>query len=94
MLAVRQFDKSAGRCGAPPKPALSPTSNNVLIGDKKPMLLGDFWNAHRRGKHTHSMRCVQGSPNVICNGKPIVFTTAALSCGDMAAQGCPTVTVN
>jgi uncharacterized Zn-binding protein involved in type VI secretion len=94
MLSVRQGDRSAGRCGAPPKPALSPSSNNILVGDKKPMLLGDFWNVHRRGKHTHPMYCVQGSPNVICNGKPMVFTTAALSCGDMAAQGCSNVTIN
>lgn len=94
MLSVRQGDMSAGRCGAPPKPALSSSSHNILVGDKKPMLLGDFWNVHRRGKHTHPMYCVQGSPNVICNSKPMVFTTAALSCGDMAAQGCSNVTIN
>jgi uncharacterized Zn-binding protein involved in type VI secretion len=94
MLAVRKNDMSAGRCGAPPVPAKAPTSFEILIGDKQPMLVGDYWNRHRRGKHTHPMYCVQGSPDVICNGKPIVFTTAMLSCGDMAATGCPNVTVD
>lgn len=94
MLAVRQYDMSAGRCGAAPKPALSPSSNNVYVGGQKPMLIGDYWNRHRRGKHTHPMYCVQGSPNVICNGKPMVYTSASLSCGDMAATGCSTVHIN
>jgi uncharacterized Zn-binding protein involved in type VI secretion len=93
MLAVRQFDKSAGRDGAAPKPALKPSSSNVLIGGQKPMLLGDYWNAHRRGKHTHPMKCIQGSNNVLVNGKPLVYTTANLSCGDMASQGCGSVNV-
>ena len=94
MLAVRKNDMSAGKCGAPPKPAKRPSSSEVLIGGKPPMLLGDYWNKHRRGKHTHPMYCVQGSPDVICNGKPIVYTTASLSCGDMAATGCSNVTVD
>ena len=94
MLAVRKTDMSAGRCGARPKPATKPSSSEVLIGGLPPMLLGDYWNRHRRGKRTHPMYCIQGSPDVMCNGKPIVFTTATLSCGDMAATGCPNVTVD
>ena len=94
MLAVRKTDMSAGRCGAAPKPALRPSSSGLLIGGLRPMLLGDYWNRHRRGKRTHPMYCVQGSSDVICNGKPMVFTTARLSCGDMAATGCSSVTID
>lgn len=93
MLAVQQLNMSAGRCGASPKPALSPTSFNVLIEGRLPMLVGDYWNSHKLGKHTHPMYCVQGSATVLCNGKSMVFTTATLSCGDMAIQGCSTVNI-
>ena len=94
MLVSRNFDLSAGMCGAQPKLALSPTSYNVLIEGFRPMLLSDYWNSHTLGDTTHSMYCVQGNSCVICNGKPIVYTTAKLSCGDVAAQGSATVTIN
>lgn len=94
MLAVRQTDMSAGRCGAAPKPAMKPSSANVLIGGLKPMLDGDYWNSHKKGDTTHKMYCAQGSSNVICNGKRLVFSTAKLSCGDIANTGCQNVYVN
>ena len=94
MLSVQQLNMSAGTCGASPKPALYPTSFNILIEGRRPMLVGDYWNSHVLGDHTHPMYCVQGSATVLCNGKSIVFTTASLSCGDMAIQGCATVNIN
>ena len=57
------------------------------------MLLGDYWNTHVRGDHAHPMFCAVGNPKVLCCKKPMVFTTAMLSCGDMAATGNPTVLI-
>lgn len=93
MLAVTQFDMSAGACGAPPKPALAPTSIGVLINGLTPMVQGDYWNTHVRGDHAHPMFCAVGNPRVLCCRRPMVFTTAMLSCGDMAATGSPTVLI-
>lgn len=82
----REGDISLGTCGKPAIPAISSTAINVLINNRKPIIVGSFWGTHC-DDGCHSEYGIVGNSTVLVNGKPIITVGAVLSKGDITGMG-------
>jgi uncharacterized Zn-binding protein involved in type VI secretion len=91
MPAVSRLgDLSVGVDG-PPTVSIQ-SSINVFANSKGVCRVGDAWAPHPVGPHGRVVSA--GSPNVYVNSKAVARVGDPLSCGDVIAQGSPSVFSN
>jgi len=82
----RKGDTCTGHGNYPPR-ASDSGSENVFVNGIAALRVGDHWETHRSGSHSHDSTQAGGSTTVFCNGKGLVRIGDDIACGSAVAAG-------
>lgn len=90
---VRLGDKSQGHGCFPPRQNTM-ASSTVFADNKGVHRLGDGWQVHICGKHSHDGKLSSASSDVFADNKGVGRIGDSISCGDKASTGSSTVIID